>query len=255
VADIRAGLVSALPSKLVDELLAAHAEVKRNYFLGGHRLNAVEGGRFSEAALRILEDITTGKSTPLGKQLNSERIITELANTPGGSYPDSIRIHIPRALRLVYDIRNKRDAAHLADGIDPNVQDATLVTTVVDWVLAEFVRLYHSVPADEAQRLVEQLVTRQAPVVQDFDGFLKLLKPSLQVSDHCLVLLYHRGEEGASLTELQDWVRPAMRSNLRRTMGKLVDEKDLAHFDGARYRVTRLGQQEVERRRLIDPDA
>ena len=31
-------------------------------------------------------------------------------------------------LRVVYDIPNKRDAAHLTDGIDPNVQDVTIVS-------------------------------------------------------------------------------------------------------------------------------
>jgi hypothetical protein len=47
---------------------------------------------------------------------------------PIGSAPDSIRLHIPRTFRVIYDIRNKRDAAHLGDGIDPNLQDSTLVS-------------------------------------------------------------------------------------------------------------------------------
>jgi len=77
----------------------------------------------------------------------------------------------------VYDIRNKRNAAHLADGIDPNFQDATLVVSVVDWILAELIRLNHSVPPDEAKKIVETIVARSAPIVQDFDGFLKVLNP------------------------------------------------------------------------------
>ena len=189
---IQAQLASALPSRLVDELLEAHAEAKRNLYLGGLRLSEVEGGRFCEAAFRLLEQITQGSFTPLGTQLNTDRTIQRLENLAKGSHPDAVRIHIPRALRLVYDIRNKRDAAHLGDGIDPNLQDATLVTSVLDWVLAEFIRLYHNVSADVAQQLVSQIVTRAVPVVQDFNGFLKILKPNLAVSDHCLVLLYQR---------------------------------------------------------------
>jgi hypothetical protein len=46
-------------------------------------------------------------------------------------------------------------------------------------VVAEFVRLYHGVSADDAQKLVEGLVTRQFPVVQDFDGHLKVLRSDL----------------------------------------------------------------------------
>ncbi len=250
---VQAQLAATLPSKLVDELLEAHAEAKRNLYLGGLRLSEVEGGRFCEAAFRLLEEITQGTFTPLGIQLHSESLIQKLENLPKAAHPDAVRIHIPRALRLVYDIRNKRDAAHLGDGIDPNLQDATMVAAVLDWVLAEFIRLYHNVKADEAQRIVEHIVTRVAPVVQDFNGFLKVLKPSLSAGEHCLVLLYQRDAAGATFLELEAWVRPAMRPNLRTTLKRMVDQKDWVHFDGASYRITRLGQMEIENRRLIEP--
>jgi hypothetical protein len=238
---------------VVDELLDAHEEAKRNYYLGGLRLSAVEGGRFCEAAFRLLEQIAGLPRTPLGTQLDAEKLIPRLASLPRGTQPDSVRLHIPRALRLVYDIRNARDAAHLADNIDPNLQDATLVVSVLDWVLAEFVRLYHNVSANEAQQLVEETVTRSAPVVQDFQGFLKVLNPRLKAGDHCLVLLYHRGTTGATPAELTLWVRPTMRSNLGRTLKRLVEQDDFAHWDGTRYIITRRGQQEVERRHLVKP--
>lgn len=252
-AAISAGLTAALPQRLVDELLVAHEEVKRNFFLGGLRLSAVEGGRFSEAAFRLLQSATGMPVTPLGTQLDTEKLIRALANLPSANHAESLRIHIPRALRLVYDIRNKRDAAHLADGIDPNLQDATLVVATVDWILAEFVRLYHNVSADRAQSLVQDLVTRQAPVIQDLNGFLKVLQPSLGASDHMLVLLYQRGTNGAAFEELSSWARPPMRRNLRRTLQGLVEKKDFAHFDGSLYLITRRGQLEVESRRLIEP--
>lgn len=248
---IRSQLASALNPKLVDELLEAHAEAKRNFYLGGLRLSAVEGGRFCEAAFRMLEQISTGRFTPIGKHLNTEQLINSLSIIASGSQPDAIRLHIPRALRLVYDIRNKRDAAHLADGIDPNLQDASLVINVLDWVLAELIRLHHSVSPDEAAKLVDEIVTRVAPVVQDFDGFLKVLNPKLQASDHFLVLLYHRGAKGATPDELSKWARPSMRSHIRRTLDALAAKKDFLHFDGARYYITRLGQSDVETRKLI----
>jgi hypothetical protein len=51
----------------------------------------------------------------------------------------------------------------LGDGIDPNLQDATLVVGVLDWVLAEFVRLYHNVPANDVSKMVDGIVRRVAP--------------------------------------------------------------------------------------------
>jgi hypothetical protein len=250
---IRASLAAAYDVALVDELLAAYEEAKQNYYLGGLRLSAVEGGRFAEAAFRMLQQETTGKFTALGKTLpRSDKLIEALETLPGTAHPESVRIHIPRALRVVYDIRNKRDAAHLGDGIDPNLQDATLVVSTLDWILAEFVRLHHNVSANEAQKLVEELVTRVAPVVQGFDGFLKLLNPKLGATDQALVLLYQRGSSGADYDELAQWVSPKSVKNLRRTLGGLVHAKRFAHQAGDRYTITRTGQLEVERRKLVE---
>jgi hypothetical protein len=252
-AAIRAGLVTTLDPALVDELLNAYEDAKSNYYLGGLRLSAVEGGRFCEAAFRLLQQRAFGKFDALGVQLNAEAVTKNLANLPRVSQPDAVRLHIPRALRVVYDIRNNRDAAHLADGIDPNLQDATLIVGVLDWILAEFVRLHHNVTADEAQRMVDDLVTRRAPVVQDFDGFLKVLRADLKASARCLVLLYQRGNQGATYDELSEWVKPSMRRNLRRTLEALVHDKSwVHHVGGVQYTLTRTGQQEVEARGWLD---
>lgn len=253
-AAIRSSLAAAYEPALVDEFLAAYEEAKNNYYLGGLRLSAVEGGRFAEAAFRMLQQETTGTFTPLGKTLpRTDTLIDTLEQLPAAAHPESVRLHIPRALRVVYDIRSKRDAAHLADNIDPNLQDATLVVSTLDWILAECVRLHHNVSANQAQVLVEELVTRVAPVVQDFNGFLKLLNPSFGATDQALVLLYQRGAAGAEFVELEEWVNPKSRKNLRRTLYTLVHAKAFAHQTGDRYVLTRTGQQDVERRKLVQP--
>ena len=249
---VRRALTSSLDKVLVDELLNAHAEAKRNFYLGGLRLSGVEGGRFCEAAFRILQQRTTGTFDQLGTQLGTDTLVRQLANIPAGAQPESVRLHIPRALRVIYDIRNKRDIAHLGDGIDPNLQDATLVTTIADWVLAEFVRLYQGMSAEEAQSVVDSIVTRAAPAIEDFGGFLKSLRPDLRASDLVLLLLYQCGTKGAPLKDLEAWVHPKMVSNLRRTLRTAQHDRAQVHCDNDRFFITRLGQQEVERRHLMD---
>jgi hypothetical protein len=248
--DVRAGLVKSLDAKLVDELLAAYSDMKHSFYLGGLRLSEVEGGRFCEAAFRLLEQIGFGQFTPLGKQLDTEKLIKQMEGLASAKVSDAIRVHIPRALRVVYDIRNKRDAAHLADGIDPNIQDATLVMGTLDWIMAEFVRIYHSVKADEAYRIIERMVTRKAPAVEDFDGFLKVLRPKLKASDYALLTLFECGKAGATYQQIEAWVQPKMRKNLKRTMERLVNEQALVHFAAGKYVVTKLGIIGVEKRRL-----
>ena len=126
-------------------------------------------------------------------------------------------------------MRNKRDVAHLADGIDPNQQDATIVVRNMEWVLAELVRLYHNLEAEEAHAIIVELVSKDVPLIQEFDGFPRVLK-QLKASDHLLVLLYWRGVDGATYEELRAWARAPMRSNLRRTLAAL-DGKDLIHLN------------------------
>lgn len=252
--EIKASLATAYDAKLVAKLLDAYEEAKRNFYLGGHRLEAVEGGRFCEAAYRMLEQEVdaNAKFTPLEKQLDTEAIARRLANAPPADHDDSIRLHIPRSLRVVYDIRNKRGTAHLADGIDPNVQDSTLVASVLDWIVAEFVRLHHDVSADEAQTIVENLVERKAPVIEAFDGFLKVLDPDLTAGEHCLVLLYQCGADGATYDQLYDWARPQMRTNLRRTLDRLVNDRARVHEADRVFCITRAGINHVEDAHLID---
>src|SRR5580698_8457498 len=103
---VATGLKAHFPPKLVDELLSAYQEAKHNFFLGGLRLSEVEGGRFCEAAFRILEHVIKGSSTDLNRPLDSEKLILALSNSTRASFPDSVRLHIPRAIRVVYDVRN-----------------------------------------------------------------------------------------------------------------------------------------------------
>lgn len=247
-AQIANGLKANLDGQLVDSLLAAYSEAKEKFYLGGLRLSEVEGGRFCEAAFRVIEHAMTGTFTPLGREIKSEKIIIAAENDT--NLPDSLRILIPRTLRTIYGIRNKRNAAHLGDGIDPNTQDATFVVAALDWVLAELIRLNHSVKPDEAQRIIEDMVQRRAPAVQNFSGFLKILKPKLEVSDRVLLLLYERGAQRARYQELYDWVHPKMRKNLRRTLAKLEHDRALIHSSGDIFQITNAGMIEVEAKRL-----
>ncbi|MET4922130.1 hypothetical protein P3L51_07145 [Streptomyces sp. PSRA5] len=248
----RAVLNSTYPTHLVDELIASYREAKMNFYRGGHRLSAVEGGRFCEAAFRILEQITSGSHTPLGESLDTQNVISRAAAQPKDRHPKSVRIYIPRALRVVYDIRNSRNAAHLSDEIDANLQDATLVTSVLDWVVAELVRLGKGTTPEEAQRLIVDLVTRQVPGVQDFGNFQKILRADMRASDRVLVLLYRRGAQGVAYPDLLQWMPSSMRSNLRRTV-RTLDAKALVHVTDETVWITYAGHRAVESRRLLEP--
>jgi hypothetical protein len=243
---------SGLPADLVDEAVAAYVEAKRRYHLGDHRPQEVEGGRFSEGVFRLLQHLCKQTVTPLGKTLPSvDKLLVQMENAAGE--PDSVRLHIPRTLKLIYDIRNKRDVAHLGDGIDPNLQDATLVVGAMDWVMAELVRLHHGVSADEAQRIIEDLVTKEVPAIQEIDGHPVILA-KLPPRDQALLLLYRAGPRGAELDDLAAWLRLGRKDHLKTRLLRLDDERLILHHPASgRFHLTSRGVHEVETRRLAHP--
>lgn len=246
---VRSGLTATLDPAVVDLTLATYEELKRNFYLGGNRLSAVEAGRFCEAVVRLLQQSASGNFTALTDNLEVDKELRRLENQV--TAPESVRLHIPRAIRAIYGIRNKRNNAHLNDGIDANVQDTSFIVATCDWIMAELVRLHHNVFPAEATAIVQDLVQRKAPLVQDFDGYLKVLNPALAAGDHLLLLLYQRGSSGASTEQLRDWSRPDMRRNLKRTMDRLVYDKAWVHENGEKYFITASGIAEIDCRKLL----
>lgn len=253
LAQVRAGFAAAgLPPQLVDELLDAYVEAKRRYYLGDHRPQEVEGGRFSEAVFRVLQHEAGLTVTPVGRPLpRVDQLVVAFEGVTGP--PDSVRLHIPRTLRLIYDIRNKRDVAHLADGIDPNLQDATLVIANMDWVMAELVRLHHGVTATAAQKIIEDLVTRDVPAIQEIDGQPVILS-DLQARDQALLLLYRAGAVGMTLDDLAAALRADRKDHLKTRLRKLDASKlVLEHPTTGRFHITHLGARHVEENNLARP--
>jgi len=253
LAEVQRGLLSAgIPPRIVDEVLESFAEGKRRFHLGDHRPQEVEGGRFSEAVFRLLQHLCGLPVTPLGSQLPSvDTLLHQIENVT--AQPDSVRIHIPRTLRLIYDIRNKRDAAHLGDGIDPNRQDATLVIGNMDWVMAELVRLHHNVSADDAQHVIEDLVTKEVPAVQEIDGQPVILT-KLAPRDQAMLILYRAGAGGLSLDELVQQLRAARKDHLKSRLVHLDGSQlILLHPKTGRFHITNRGVRYVEENRLAAP--
>jgi hypothetical protein len=252
---IRSGFVAAgCPNELVDALLDAYKEAKRRFHLGDHRPQAVEGGRFSEAAFRILEWIKDGRFTPLGdRTFNTGRIANQLEAAT--ELDDSARLHVPRALRVIYDVRNNRDTGHLGSGdINPNLMDARLVLGVMDWVLAEFVRRFNGLPANEAQFLIDGLVLREVPVLEEIAG-LPIPNKKLKTGEFLLLLLYRGGTDaGLEIGELMRLARANHRGNLLKAIQVLVRERK-AFFDERtdRVHITSTGLHFVETTGMLRP--
>ena len=245
---IKQQLENSFDRELLDKLFESHQCLTEHYYLGRHRPCAFEGGRFAEVALRMLQQVLTGKYIPLGTHItNFTDEVRKLEQLDKTRFKESLRIQIPRVLQVVFDIRNKRDIGHVGGDVDANFSDATLSLVSCNWVLTEFLRIYYTSDITEAQSLVNSLVKVRIPLIQDFNGYLKVLKPNLSVPDKVLALLYYCGADGATAKDLHTWLANRIQvGHMNVTLSRLEHEKAYIHRDGERCFITDLGRKYVE---------
>lgn len=224
-----AGIADAkLRSKLIESYLGlkrAHAEAR--YDLAG--LNA---GKFCEVALRIAQHRVLGASTPLGKRIvNFADDCRTLVTSPTGSAPESIREIIPRALVFLYTVRNKRGIGHVGGDVDANRIDAMTMAQTADWIVCEFIRLFHGLSLEEAQDIVDTLSTRRLPVIWEVGGKKRVLRTGLSAADEVLLLLYADNQTAILTEDLCAWVEYSNPSVFRRKVLQKLHADRLVEYD------------------------
>jgi hypothetical protein len=245
-AKIESSLAAQAPVQVVKALLDAYSELKDNFNFERFRPSELEGGRFAEAAIRVVQHLATGSHHPMGKPLPPfDKILGTLETIPSAKAHDSLRIHIPRALWAIYGIRNRRDVGHIGGDVNPNRADAYFVIALCDWVLAELIRLTFSCSLVEAQAMVDNLVERKVPIIQDFAGFQKILRTDLSIPDRIMVLAYKNGANGVRIDDLEKWLKPVKPGPIGVAVLRL-DRKAFVHRGDDNCFITPLGIRYVE---------
>jgi hypothetical protein len=167
------------------------------------------------------------------------------------SQPRSVRIQVPRMLIALYEIRNNRNVGHVGGDVDPNHMDAVCVLQMAKWVVAELLRILHSLPVDEAAVLVDALVEREVPLVWTVCGKKRVLAPSMSMKDKTLLLL-HSSAGPVVESDLLDWVEHSNASVYRHDILRKAHQAKLLEYDPEAKRViiSPQGVEYVERELL-----
>lgn len=137
---------------------------------------------------------------------------------------------MPRSLQLLYDLRNKRDVAHLGSGVSPNLSDSTAVISIANWIAAEIIRVFHQCPIEEAQEFVDSIIQKRTPLVYDNNEILRVLNPSLSYPDQVLVLLYHLHPSTSTVKELFQAVEHSHITRFKSNILQPLHDDAMIHF-------------------------
>ena len=126
-------------NEIAQKLMDSYKEIEENFVIQKWKPSELDSGHFVESARRIIEFELFGSYTPYSSKLStfSDSVINSYQNASGN---ESFRMLIPRTLKAIFNIRNKRGVGHVGL-ISPNKMDATYIFYSVKWVLAEIIRL------------------------------------------------------------------------------------------------------------------
>lgn len=236
-------LKAKYPHDLVTSLLESYKEIEQNYVIRKWKASELDSGHFVEAARRILEFELSGTHTAISQQLSNftDAVLKQYEQATGD---ESYRLLIPRALKAIYNIRNKRGVGHVA-GVSPNEMDATYILYTVKWVLAELVRLASGASIEDTQKAVDEIVERKLSVIWKHGDVTRILDTTLKTAVQVLILLYDSSPQ--TQVALREATEYSNSTKFRGILKELHDERLIFYTPNNPCVITPKGVVEAER--------
>ena len=232
-----------LPSELVLALQVEFQKLHQQYFLGKWEPTELDGGRFSEVVLRIVQYKDKNTYTPIDVQLNRKLVVGSAAKNT--ALFRSLRFQVPILAELIMDFRNNRNAGHIGT-IDVNEMDSAYVLNSANWIVAELIRLETQMSPDDAQVEIKKIIERKVPIVEEIGGRLKCLNNKLGAKEKVMIFCYQKYPSELSLDQLVDWIEYSNKGVLRNKLIALNKDGRLDFRDNV-AKLTRKGLLWVEK--------
>jgi hypothetical protein len=224
---------STLPSTLRNDLLSAFNQIVSNYREHKWEPSELNGGKLCEAVYTIIEGwLDGGQYSPRAKKPRQFPQACWALEQKYQHVPNSrsARILIPRMMIGLYDVRNNRGVGHAGAEVDPNHMDSTIVLYTAKWLVAELVRLLHTLSIDEATAVVDNLIEREVAWVWAHDDKKRLLRTGMTWKQQALVLLLT--EAGyVPEADLFRWLEHPSLPSFRRDVLKQLHKTRMIDYD------------------------
>ncbi len=235
-------LKSGFNDEIATVILDAYREIEHNYALRKWKPSELDAGHFVEGVRRALDHELTGSYIAFSKALQpfDDKALLSYENKTGDH---SFRLLIPRALKSIYNIRNKRGVAHISD-VNPNEMDATLILYNVKWILAELLRLKSGLAPEQTQKMIDIIVERKCPLIWKEGGIISVLSTRMSTKKQILVLLYDKSP--IRDTELQNITEYINCTNFKKMLKEMHKQKLIYYHQNGNCHLSPVGISEAE---------
>jgi hypothetical protein len=203
--EVRKLLVQKFEARHVDASLKHYLAAQQKYIEKDWDGVALKAGKFVEAVAKALV-LHRGKKLPANARHFKAGVELKALESLG-TYPDVVRIVIPKGCLFVYEVVNNRGGRHDAGEIDANEMDATVIIPLMSWIVAEMVR-FCSVGGETgaAMALIDELTNKIYPYFEKIDGRSYIDIDKVSAADIALLLLYEAHPKRLSRQVLVDLI-------------------------------------------------
>lgn len=153
---------------------------------------SLKGGKFVESVTKMLA-VYCGVTLPPQRSFKAGNVLKGLEQLNSSTFSDTVRIVIPKACLLIYEIVNNRGGRHAVDDIDPNSMDTEVIMPTLSWILAELFRFTSKGTDPENAKAVIQSVTKRIyPHFEEIDGRPYINIKNLDGLSIAILILYYK---------------------------------------------------------------
>jgi hypothetical protein len=236
--DIKAELAQHIDSKIIDNIFEHHSALKKAFYLHDFEKCLVRAGKLGEAVMKATHFMRTNKVI---QRVQVEAEINELSRR--GDLPESVRLLIPRTIRILYDHRSNRGGAH--GSFDPNVMDCAMIVSLADWIVGELIRVFCTAAPDRAMKFVVGITAKSIPYVERIEEDYVVLLKEASARQEIAYILYTRYPSRTSTGDLIKWIPSHSSANVCSSLANLRKAK-LVHSNSAGHVLTTIGIEAAE---------
>jgi hypothetical protein len=209
--------------KLAEQLVQEYRSQEEAFLLKKWKYTELDGGRFTEAAARILYSVDSGNIN-LGKTVVDCVRYVDNDQVPHNFPERHAAIHLSKVIKATYKLRSQRGAVHVSATYTANEIDSRLIISNVRWILAELLRLFISGNDTEVAQIIHELAQFPHPVIREFDGLPLLQKTDFTTEEEILAHLLYSKDRSLKTADLLKVVQKDG-SGIRRALKKLSGSK------------------------------